>query len=145
MILRGTDRAKVVTARHIGFAELLAKLGRAPNETVTICSDAPGQFRCVGRPYVNRAAEVVQQYQDANCWFGVNPVRPLADYGRGKAADITRLAAVPADLDFAENKCGSPETAFKIRIAAPAKLRTVPNRYRARDAFGGVVRLRRAT
>jgi hypothetical protein len=26
--------------RQIGFAELLAKLGRAPNETVTLCSDA---------------------------------------------------------------------------------------------------------
>jgi replicative DNA helicase len=100
--------------RQIGFAELLAKLGRAPNETVTLCSDGSGEFRCVGRPYVNHAAEVVEQYKDANCWFGVNPVTPLADYGRGKAADITRLAAVPADLDFADDKCGSPETAFKI-------------------------------
>jgi replicative DNA helicase len=100
--------------RQIGFAELLAKLGRAPEETVTICSDARGEFRCVGRPYVKNAEVVVEEFKDANCWFGVNPVEHPADYGRGRAADVTRLAAVLADIDFAEDKCGSDDIAFKI-------------------------------
>ena len=73
----------------------------------------PGSF-AQSRPYVNHAPEVVEEYKHANCWFGVNPTGPLAGYGRGKAEDVVRMAALPVDLDFGEGKCGSPEVAFNI-------------------------------
>ncbi len=101
--------------RQIGFTELLDKIGRRPDETVTISSDAHGKFNCVGWPYAKDAEAVVEQYRHANCYFSVNTVRQLSMGGRGKAEDVARLTAVPVDLDFAEGKCGSADIALKIQ------------------------------
>lgn len=40
--------------------------------------------------------------KDSHVWFGINPIRQGVD-GRGKAADVTRWATIPADLDVGKD------------------------------------------
>ena len=81
-------------------------------ENTSVCyNDAGGAFRSVKDPL--GAIEFVNTLPTTDTWFGVNPVSVLT-HGRGTAKDVTRLAALPADLDFKESGCGTPEIAVKI-------------------------------
>ena len=54
--------------------------------------------------------------ETANAFYGVNPVTGPArrNAGRGKEADITRLAALPVDLDHKPGGCASRDVALAI-------------------------------
>lgn len=82
------------------FRRLLAELGIAPDEPVSIChapeggkftatlgtaAGAPGRaFPFVGREHV---------------WFGVNPLRPDLKFGKGTADDVARITSLYSDWD----------------------------------------------
>lgn len=115
------DTIEITVGREITFAELLDRLGHRPDEMISLCSDCDGVFRCVGRPYVKRAPQVVSPPQDgapgytrANCWFSINTIREGLTRGRGKEEDTARLAVLTADLDFAEGKCSNLEVGVKV-------------------------------
>ena len=97
-------------------ALLLDILGYSADEFVSIGHDADGHFRtAVGSP-TNAATFVAKLPDNANIYFGVNPVRGPArrDGGRGRAEDVTRLAALWADLDVKHGSCPDIETAHKV-------------------------------
>lgn len=99
----------------ICFAEVLDVLGYTPGEHVAICHKVgDGPFQCaVGAP-ANAADYVDRLPPEADVFFGVNPVRGLPPGQRGKAEDVTRLAALVVDLDAKPSGCGSVETAEVI-------------------------------
>lgn len=70
-----------------------------PGEHVSVCHQAPGgAFRADIVPAEDAHAAARALGQGVNVWFGVNPV-PLAGSGRGSIEDVTRWAALWADLD----------------------------------------------
>ena len=75
--------------------------------TVGVWSDVP-----------ERAARQAER-PSTNLWFGVNALGRV-DGGRGTAADVTRLAALLADLDLKEGGCPDLPTAYAI-IAATSE------------------------
>ncbi|MCL2595107.1 MAG: hypothetical protein FWD83_06265, partial [Promicromonosporaceae bacterium] len=83
---------------------LFAVLHR-PGETVVICHQMPDPYA----PFLSEAitlgddpeavlAVVARVAEGAHVYHGVNPVRP-GTTGPGRAVDVTRLAALWADLD----------------------------------------------
>ena len=62
---------------------------------------------------------------DLNVWLGVNPVRPRTT-GRGTASDVTRLAALWADLDVKPGGCPDLTTARQIIDALATMLHARP-------------------
>lgn len=115
------DTIEITLGRGITFAELLDRLGHRLDETISLCSDRDGAFRCVSCTRVKWAPGVIsppentiQGYASANCWFSINPVHDGLTRGRGKEGDTTRLAAVVPDLDFGEGKCGSNTVAIGV-------------------------------
>lgn len=77
--------------------QLLDRLGYEPGEHVSINDQAPG--RAFSSRIIDSSRASSAHPADADMWFGVNPVAPSTS-GRGGAADVTRLAAVYADLDI---------------------------------------------
>ena len=82
-------------------ALLLDTLGFTPDEFVSIGHDADGDFVTAVRQSTQAATYVGTIPDRANVYFGVNPVPGQARdrAGRGKAGDVTRLAALWADHD----------------------------------------------
>jgi putative DNA primase/helicase len=108
---------------------LLDTLGYTPDEFVSIGHDTDGQFRTrVGRP-TNATTFVATLPEGANIFYGVNPVRGPArrNAGRGTAADVTRLAALWADLDVKPGACASLEVAETIIDELSKMLGTRPS------------------
>lgn len=66
--------------------------------------------------------------ENANVFFGVNPVRgPVrTNDGRGKAEDVTRLAALCCDLDMKDGGCASLDVAYAIVADLSLRLGTRP-------------------
>lgn len=83
------------------LAKLLEIIGRRPDEPCTILSQpAGGTGLSVEWTTVRDAPGVAAAHAGKeSVWFGVQPVRASA--GRGKAADVTSLVTLYADLDFA--------------------------------------------
>ena len=115
------DTIQITVGRQITFAELLERLGHRPDEIISLCSDRDGVFRCVRRPYVKWAPQVVAPPEDAvpgytlaNCWFSINTIDDGLTRGRGKEEDTARLATLVPDLDFGEDKCGSDRVALDV-------------------------------
>ncbi len=109
-------------------ALLLGTLGYADGEFVSVGHEKPPQeFRTsVMTPAgVLAAAPPV----DANVFFGINPTRGPArkHAGRGTAADVTRLAALPADLDIKPGACASLDVAHAVASDLSAILGTPPS------------------
>lgn len=70
-----------------------------PGEHVSVCHQAPGgAFRADIVPAEDAPAVALALGPGVNVWFGVNPVTRDAA-GRGSIEDVTRLAALWADLD----------------------------------------------
>jgi AAA domain len=93
----------------VDLTALLERLNYTPDEHVQICTKAPGGiFKASVLPC---APAVVTQAEDV--WYGINPVRPVTS-GRPGADDITRLAALWADIDIDPRKCPDHETARAI-------------------------------
>lgn len=78
--------------------QLLARLGYDGDEHVSINTQRPGgtfTSTSVRHDHTPDAASLL----DADAWFGVNPISARG-HGRGGADDVTRLAAIYADLDI---------------------------------------------
>jgi P4 family phage/plasmid primase-like protien len=95
------------------FQELLERLGRSPDDTVTVCYQSATQGFRVKQTKVSLADTVVDALNDlnANVWYEINPAE--AD-GRCKAEDVTRLAAVWIDIDFKDTGIQSAERAHEL-------------------------------
>src|SRR5699024_6006858 len=92
--------------------QLLDRLGYSDNEHVSINTQAPGgHFTSTSQQHddVPDAADLLT----TDAWFGVNPVTPRA-HGRGGADDVTRLAAIYADLDIKPGGITSYEQGLDI-------------------------------
>lgn len=80
---------------QVDLVATLGLLGYTADEHVAICTQLPGQAfiaNCVS------VADADTPPDDRDAWFSVNPV-PAATTGRGTADEVTRFAAVYADLD----------------------------------------------
>jgi hypothetical protein len=104
-------------------ADLFAALWR-PDERVAICHRAAGQFRAQLMP-VTDALSVVAEHVDGDVWHSVNPVSESTT-GRGGAADVTRLAALWADLDVKPGALPSLEAAEQVVADLATMLGTAP-------------------
>jgi hypothetical protein len=79
--------------------------------------DAEGErHTAVWRPTTALTWVATKMPNTANVFFGVNPVRGPArsNGGRGTMVDVTRLAALPIDLDIKPKACGSMDIARAI-------------------------------
>ena len=106
------------TGDVLTFDALLDLLGYSDDEFVSICHKIGdgGPFTSAVCSPTNAPAKVAKLPNGANIWFGVNPTSGPARSrrGRGKDEDVTRLSALPADLDVKPGGCADLETAFKI-------------------------------
>lgn len=95
------------------FQELLERLGRNPDDVVTVCYQSATQGFRVKQTKVALADTIVDALSELNCnvWFEINPA--VAD-GRCKAEDVTRLSAVWIDIDFKESGIQSAERAHEL-------------------------------
>jgi P4 family phage/plasmid primase-like protien len=95
------------------FQELLERLGRSADDTVTVCYQSATQGFRVKQTKVSLADTVVDALNDlsANVWFEINPA--VAD-GRCRAEDVSRLAAVWIDIDFKGTGVQSAERAHEL-------------------------------
>ena len=117
------------TGGIVDFAALLGTLGFADGEFVSIGRDGDGVFRTAVLPPWQAPAYVAQLPTTANVFFGVNPTKGPArqNAGRGKEADVTRLAALVCDLDVKAGACASLDTARAIIGDLTAALGTRPS------------------
>lgn len=79
------------------LSQLLDRLGYTDDEHVAICSQRPGQ-RFTSRTVATPLVDILPTELLGDVWYSVNPTVPTA--GRGTAEQVTRLAAVWADLDI---------------------------------------------
>ena len=105
------------------LSDLLELLGYHDTELVQIASAAPGgNFVTAVTPYPHTPPPK----PGADCWFGVNPVRVDYQGGRPNADDVTRLAALWADLDVKEGGCPDWGVAQDIVNTLSGLLGTLP-------------------
>ena len=92
------------------FQELLSRLGRSDDDNVTICYQSSVQKFSAKTIKVELVASVVDALDSLsnNIWFEINP---SSVQGRATAKDITRLAAVFADIDYKDGGAGSVQQA----------------------------------
>ena len=98
-------------------ALLLDTLGFTDDEFVSLgYEDTDGVFHTAVMSPTDAVVAADKLPRTANVFFGVNPVRGPArkNSGRGKEADITRLAALPVDLDIKSGGCSSRDVADAI-------------------------------
>ncbi|MGH3956457.1 MAG: DNA primase family protein [Mycobacterium sp.] len=96
------------------FPDLLEILGYTDDEHVAICTDASGVF--ASSVITANLTGHLELSPGANYWFSVNPVKGPVRHnaGRGSAADVTRLAAVWADIDIKDGACRDLQQAQAI-------------------------------
>jgi hypothetical protein len=96
---------------------LLGTLGFTDTEFVSLAYAVGSKgFHTTVRQPADALAAAVTIPAGANAYFGVNPVKgpPRNNKGRGRAADVTRLAALWADLDIKPGACSTLEAAHAI-------------------------------
>lgn len=96
---------------------LLGVLGFAGEELVSVLNERNGDVSTVVLPLADVFAHVDSIPDDHNVYFGINPMCATVRerFGkRGTDEDVTRLATLPIDFDFAANKCPNPDTAETI-------------------------------
>lgn len=115
------------------FAELLETLNYSNGEHISINWQAPAAGPDDNPPFRTQVVEhqaaaelAASKAPHSNVWFGVNPVTPTAT-GRGTASQVTRLAAVWADLDVKPGGCPDRATAEAIITALAELLETEPS------------------
>lgn len=102
---------------HLSFAALLDLLNHTDDEFHAVCHESESVTFNSRVTDKQSAAEVVAGLPDnANVWFSVNPTKGPARIkdGRGGAADVTRLAALFADLDVKPGGCADDDVAHAI-------------------------------
>jgi hypothetical protein len=100
---------------ELDFAGLLETLRHAEGEYLSINHQpAGGVFQSQVVPFGEDVPARAQALADGNnLWFGINPVRG-GIAGRGTEADVTRLAAVWADLDIKPGGCADLDVTYEI-------------------------------
>ena len=95
------------------FKELLSRLGREAEDNVTICYQSATQKFAAKTIKVELVDSVVDALDSLsnNIWFEINPSGVA---GRATAKDITRLAAVFADIDYKDGGAGSVQQAREL-------------------------------
>lgn len=121
-----TDGIADAVTRGLNIESLLEILGYRGGEHLSICRrPVGGEFT----PHVtecNAVAVHVHAIDEADVWFGVNPVHPDAT-GRGSATDVTRLAALYLDLDVKDGSCPTIDVAHQIINELAAMIGTRPS------------------
>ncbi|WP_434080382.1 hypothetical protein [Sanguibacter sp. Z1732] len=102
-----------MTAPQILTLADLLNLIHTPGEHTSINHQGPRQQFTSRILPSTTAGAYAATLQNVNIWYGVNPIRPSAT-GRGKAEDITRLAALYVDLDIKPDGLDSFETARAV-------------------------------
>lgn len=120
------------TPPEVDFPALLGVLGYLPDEYIAICTEDKRTAKPFGVEAIVQARDapgVVEKLADIDIYFGVNPIaeQVLSNGGRGTADDVTRLATLPADLDFKDNGCRDEATAHQIIEGLSAVLGTRPS------------------
>ena len=83
---------------------LLAVLGVNGDDIVTVCYlPVGGEFKATVGTAAGAQARAEQRKDSADVWFGVNTFAKRPSAGRGKAADVSRLTSLYADLDVKDN------------------------------------------
>lgn len=110
------------------FADLLDLLGYEHGEHLSINTQpAGGRFTStVTRHGPNIPDAAIAMADGVHGWFGVNPVHPNM-IGRGGVEDITRLAAIYADLDVKPGACRDLDHAHQIIDTVAGLLGTRPS------------------
>jgi hypothetical protein len=88
-------------------ALLLDTLGYQPDEFVSLLYENGAEPHTAVKAPADAVAAISKIPADANVFFGVNPIRGPARKraGRGNTGDVTRLAALWADLDVKADAC----------------------------------------
>jgi len=131
----------------VNFSDLLESLAYTDGEGLAVCwqQGTTGTFHSELHRYAaGIGEEIVDDFAKPgrNVWFGVNPVNAAAMYarqadaeaatgnkpglGRGTVLDVTRLAAVWADLDVKPGGCQSYDVANAIIGELSAILGSTP-------------------
>ncbi len=114
----------------LDFAGLLDVLGYTAGEFVSLGYQKPGgKFRTAVLAPADAVSAVAEASAAANMYFGVNPVAgpPRRDAGRGKEADVTRLAALVCDLDVKVGGCRDLSVAHAIADQLSSTMGTQPS------------------
>jgi hypothetical protein len=120
----------VETPTVIGFSDHLDTLGYTADELVSLLYfDAAGGVHTAVMAPADALTAAAQLPADANCFYGVNPVGgpPRSNAGRGTEADVTRLAALVADLDLKPGGCPNLDVAHAIIAEISIILGTRPS------------------
>lgn len=120
-----------VTAGSIdggSVAPLLELLSIGADEHVSVCWQRPERKFMAQLTTGGDAARVAAEHvDDANVWFGVNPIGKHVCSGRGGADDVTRCVALWADLDVGKGgACVDADQAAVIVKEISDKLGTNP-------------------
>lgn len=102
---------------QVDFSTLLLEcLAHVDGEFVSLGYDDATGFRTAVMTPAEAVAAAAQLPATANSYFGVNPVAGPArkNAGRGTASDVTRLAALFADIDVKPGACPSLDVARAI-------------------------------
>lgn len=114
---------------RLDLAALLDALGFTDEEFVSISHDNNNTFRTAVMPPADAMKHVAAlPRKGPGVYFGVNPTRgPKRRHdGRGKAEDVTRLAALYADLDIKSGGCPDAASAEVIIADLSSILGTRP-------------------
>ena len=92
------------------FKDLLERLGRSPEDNVTIAYQSSKQKFMAKTIKVDLADSVISALDalDNNIWFEINP---SSVNGRAMARDIEKLSAVYIDIDYKDAGAGSVKAA----------------------------------
>lgn len=98
------------------LTDLLAALGREPEEILTVCTKVPGGAFKVHPTTVAGAPEAVAAHSGgADTWYSVQPLRPgITAAKRGEAADVVGLRCLYADLDVKAGGMPTAEAAEEV-------------------------------
>lgn len=110
------DSADYAVYDLLDLSALLGVLGYAPGEFVSIGNKINGVF-CTEVCSPARTRGLLSELPvRADIYFGINPIAgpPRKGEGRGTVDDVTRLAALPADLDVKSGGCADESTAQAI-------------------------------
>jgi len=95
------------------FVELLERLGRTTEDSVTICYQSEVQRFTAKTIKVDLAESTIQALDSLNnnIWYEINPSQA---FGRAKADDIQQLAALYIDIDYKDGGAGSVAKAREL-------------------------------